>query len=130
MPKKILIVDDEPDMIVILKLTLELKGFEVITAYDGQEGFNNAKECSPDLIILDILMPKFYGNDLANMLNADSSTKDIPIIFFTNMPIPLLTGSNEGEIPSSRDSKGNLYLQKSCTEEELFAAINQALRNR
>ncbi len=127
---KILVVDDEADMIAIMKLTLELKGFEVLTAYDAQEGFTKTKECSPCLVILDILMPKGFGDDLANRLNNDSDTKNIPIIFFTNMPVPLLTGSTEKEMPLSQDSKGNFYLQKSCTEEELFTAINQALRNR
>ncbi len=130
MPKKILVVDDEPDMIAIMKLTLELKGFEVITAYDSQEGFKKAKEDYPDLIILDILMPKGFGDDLGNKLKSDSDTKHIPIIFFTNMPVPLLTGLNEKEMPLSQDSKGNLYLQKSCTEEELLAAINQAFRDK
>ncbi len=130
MPKKILVVDDEPDMIAIMKLTLELKGFEVITAYDSQEGFKKAKEYCPDLIILDILMPKGFGDDLGNKLKSDSGTKHIPIIFFTNMPVLLLTGLNEKEMPLSQDSKGNLYLQKSCTEEELLAAINQAFRDK
>lgn len=127
---KILVVDDEPDMVAIMKLTLELKGFEVLTAYDSEEGFTKAKEYRPDLIILDILMPKGFGDDLGNKLNSDSDTKDIPIIFFTNMPVPLLTGLNEKEAPLSQDSKGNFYLQKSCTEKELFAAINQALRSK
>lgn len=130
MAKKILVVDDEPDMIAIMKLTLELKGFEVLTAYDAQEGLTKTKECRPDLIILDILMPQGFGDDLGNRLNNDPETKDIPIIFFTNMPVPLLTGSNEKEMPISQDSKGNLYLQKTCTEEKLLAAINQALRNK
>ncbi len=127
---KILVVDDEPDMIAIMKLTLELKGFEVLTAYDAEEGFTKAKETSPDLLILDILMPKGFGDDLANRINNDSDTKNIPIIFFTNMPVPLLTAPTEKEMPLSQDSKGNFYLQKSCTEADLLAAINQALRNK
>lgn len=127
---KILVVDDEPDMIAIMKLTLELKGFEVLTAYDAEEGFTKAKEHSPNLVILDILMPKGFGDDLANRLNHDLATKNIPIIFFTNMPVPLLTSSNEKEKPLSQDSKGNFYLQKTCTEVDLLAAINQALGNK
>jgi len=130
MATKILVVDDEPDMIAIMKLTLELKGFEVLTAYDAEEGFTKAKESSPQLVILDILMPKGFGDDLANRLNNDPDTKNIPIIFFTNMPVPLLTTPTEKEAPLSRDSKGNFYLQKTCTEADLFAAINQALRNK
>lgn len=127
---KILVVDDEPDMVAIMKLTLEIKGFEVLTAYDAEEGFTKAKECCPGLVILDILMPQGFGDDLANRLNNDPETKNIPIIFFTNMPVRLLTGLTEKERHLSQDSKGNLYLQKSCTEEELLAAISQALRNK
>ena len=59
--KKILVVDDEPDVVTVIKFTLETRGFEVITAYDGDEGLNKAKRERPDLIILDVLMPKMYG---------------------------------------------------------------------
>ena len=61
MSKKILVVDDEPDVVTVIKFTLETRGFEVITAYDGDEGLNKAKRERPDLIILDVLMPKMYG---------------------------------------------------------------------
>ena len=54
-------VDDEPDVVTVIKFTLETRGFEVITAYDGDEGLNKAKRERPDLIILDVLMPKMYG---------------------------------------------------------------------
>ncbi len=130
MAKKVLLIDDEADIVTIIKFSLENNGFEAIPAYDGQEGFKKAKECSPDLIILDILMPKGFGDDLGNKINNDSDTQHIPIIFFTNMPVPLLTDRNEKELSLSQDSKGNLYLQKSCTEEQLLKAITKALASK
>ena len=81
--KKILVVDDEPDVVTVIKFTLETRGFEVITAYDGDEGLNKAKRERPDLIILDVLMPKMYGNTLVAELESSNETKNIPIIFLS-----------------------------------------------
>lgn len=127
MPRKILLVDDEPDIVVVMKFTLEINGFEVITAYDGDEGWHKAKECSPDLIILDVLMPKMLGDDLAGKLKGDPDTGRIPIIFLTNLPTDYLKAKRglSGDLES--DSQGNLYLAKTCTEEELLFAIKRAL---
>jgi len=122
---KILLVDDEPDIVAVMKLTLETKGFNVITAYDGEEGFKKAKQERPDLIILDVLMPKVLGDDMATKLRNDPDTYHIPVIFLTNLPLNFLTGSEEDESIIQRDSRGNIYIQKTCSEEELLAAIKQ-----
>ncbi len=127
---RILIVDDEPDIIAVMKLTVELKGFSVVTAYDGEEGLRRAKETKPDLIILDVLMPKAFGDDIATRLREDPETMSIPIIFLTNLPPPILTGETEGDIEFQRDTHGNLYLQKTCSEDQLFFAINQLLNKK
>ena len=59
--KRILVVDDEPELVKALKIRLENEGFEVITAQDGEEGIKKAQEQNPDLIVLDIMMPKMDG---------------------------------------------------------------------
>lgn len=125
MPKKILLVDDEPDIVVVMKFTLETNGFEVITAYDGDEGWQKAKEYKPDLIILDVLMPKMLGDDLAAKLKGDPDTGRIPIIFLTNLPTHFLTGRSGLNDELEFDSRGNFYLPKSCSEEELLFAIKR-----
>ena len=80
MAKRILIVEDEVDVARLIKFMLELNDFEVITAYDGEEGLRQAKEQRPDLIILDLKIPKIAGDDVAFELNRDSNTTNIPII--------------------------------------------------
>ncbi len=81
--KKILIVDDEPDIIEILQFVLEAQGYECITATDGEEGLNLAREANPDLIILDVMMPKINGFKISRLLKYDNKYKDIPILMIT-----------------------------------------------
>ena len=81
--KKILIVDDEADIIEILKFVLEAQGYECITASDGEEGLRLARECNPDLIILDVMMPKINGYKISRLLKYDRKYKDIPILMVT-----------------------------------------------
>ena len=81
--KKILIVDDEADIIEILKFVLEAQGYECITATDGEEGLRLARESNPDLIILDVMMPKINGYKISRLLKYDSKYKDIPILMVT-----------------------------------------------
>ena len=81
--KKILIVDDEADIIEILQFVLEAEGFECITAFDGEEGLKLAREIHPDLIILDVMMPKINGYKISRLLKYDNKYKDIPILMIT-----------------------------------------------
>ena len=83
MSKRILIVDDEKDIADTLKFRLEATGYEVIVSYDGQDGLNRAKTGSPDLIILDLMLPKIDGYKVCRMLKFDETYKHIPIILFT-----------------------------------------------
>jgi DNA-binding response OmpR family regulator len=81
--KRILIVDDEEDILIVLKFRLEANNYEVLTASDGQEGLNKARTEKPDLIILDLMLPKLDGYKVCRMLKFDESYKVIPIIMFT-----------------------------------------------
>ena len=81
--KRILIVDDEEDIISILKLRLEANNYEVLSAHDGQEGLNKARSEKPDLIILDLMLPKLDGYKVCSMLKFDKHYSAIPIIMFT-----------------------------------------------
>jgi two-component system alkaline phosphatase synthesis response regulator PhoP len=75
MPAKILVVDDDPDIIDALDVLLQGEGYEVITAGDGEEGLLRIKEESPDLIILDLLMPKLDGYGVCKTLREDVSQR-------------------------------------------------------
>jgi len=80
---KLLIVDDEPDAVLILAKTLLAKGYRVVTAESGLKAIKLAKEEKPDLILLDILMPDMDGTQVATTLQEDPTTQNIPVIFLT-----------------------------------------------
>lgn len=81
--KKILIVEDENDLVEALTLRLEANNYEVLKAYDGQQGLDRAKKDRPDLIILDLMLPKIDGYKVCRLLKFDEKYKKIPVILFT-----------------------------------------------
>ena len=81
--KKILIVEDESQMVEMLKIRLEASNYDVISAYDGQAGLEMAKSEKPDLIILDLMLPKMDGYKVCALLKRDKRYAKIPIIIFT-----------------------------------------------
>jgi len=80
---KILIVDDEQDIVESLSFMLQSQGYETICAYDGEEGLKLAKEAAPDLIMLDVMMPKINGYKICRLLKYDAKYKNIPVIMLT-----------------------------------------------
>lgn len=95
--KKILIVDDDPDIVDLVKNRLEANHYEVISADDGNKGIKQAQEQMPDLIIVDVLMPQMPGGDVVRFLKTDVKTKHIPVIFLTAIAV---------DIPQEADAKG------------------------
>ena len=123
--KYILVVDDDPDLVETVALMLESKGCEVGKAYDGIEGEESIKERKPDLIILDIMMPRKDGYVLCAELKANEKTSDIPVI--------LLTAVGEA-VPSTRYShadgmstEADEYIPKPIDTEGLWSAVTALL---
>jgi DNA-binding response OmpR family regulator len=83
---KVLIVDDEKGILKMYQERLSMEGMEVTTASNGEEGINLAKNQKPDIIMLDIIMPKFNGLDVLKNLKNDPDTKNIPVFLLTNLP--------------------------------------------
>ncbi|HNX68522.1 MAG TPA: response regulator [Candidatus Omnitrophota bacterium] len=83
MKKRILVVDDEPDILSIVEARLIALGYEVLTARDGQEGLNTARKESPDMILLDLMLPKLDGYKVCRMLKFDKTYDHIPIVIFS-----------------------------------------------
>lgn len=81
--KKILIVDDEQDIVESLKFVLEAADYTCYAAYNGEAGLRLAKEILPDLIILDVMMPKINGYKISRLLKYDNKYKNIPILMIT-----------------------------------------------
>ena len=82
--KRILIVEDNPTFQKMLKLRLQSNGYDVIAASDGLEGLNMARKEGPDLIILDLMLPRMNGHQIARLLKFDNRFRDIPIIMLTS----------------------------------------------
>jgi DNA-binding response OmpR family regulator len=118
--KRILIVDDERDILKALMIRLQKAGYEVVTAFDGAQGIFMAHKEQPDLIILDIRMPAGNGFSVAEKLKQSRSTSPIPIIF--------LTGSPEKDSHEKAMTLGaRFYIKKPYDPEELLDAISRAL---
>lgn len=83
--KKILFVEDEPTLQKTLGDFLKKSGYEIISALDGEEGIRKAEDEKPDLILLDLILPKMEGFDILRKLKLDLKTKDIPVIILTNL---------------------------------------------
>jgi len=85
MLKKILFIEDERALQKTFHAILTEKGYELISAYDGESGLKLAKEEKPDLILLDLILPKIHGLDVLEALKKDPATKEIPVIVLTNV---------------------------------------------
>lgn len=83
MPKKVLAVDDEPNIVKLVTAALTARGYEVIGAYSGEEALDKAHLEHPDVIVCDIMMPRMDGREVRRRLAADPKTKDIPLIFLS-----------------------------------------------
>jgi DNA-binding response OmpR family regulator len=118
MAAKVLVVDDEPHIVALVQNRLKAVGYEVLSAFDGEEGVKKAKESSPDLIILDVLMPKLSGIEVAIQLRADEKTKKIPIIMLT----AILNKDEEERHVTFTDS---ICLAKPIDPEELMSRVRE-----
>lgn len=119
---KILIVDDERDIVETLSFMLKAKGFECISAYDGEEGLNLAKNSSPNLVILDVMMPKINGYKICRLLKFDQKYKDIPIIMIT-------ARSQEEDKLIGEETGADEYITKPFEFSEVLEKINKYLSN-
>ncbi len=129
MGKKILVVDDEPDIITYLTTLLEENGYETDSAKDGVEGLKKAKEDKPNLICLDILMPEKSGIGLYRDLRKDEELKEIPVIIVTGFKgddNPLLTFK---EFLYKRSVPGpDGYLEKPIDQKEFLETIKEKVK--
>ena len=119
--KKILIADDEPDILEILKFNLELEGYEVETAKNGIQAIEKAKTFSPDLIILDIMMPLKNGIEVCNHLRSLPGYKNTLIIFLTAM-------SDDVTEVKGLESGADDYLTKPIRPKVLISKVNALFR--
>lgn len=120
MPKRILVVDDEINIVMVLEARLTGSGYEVITASDGQEGLQKARAEKPDLIILDVMLPKIDGYKVCRMLKSDEVYRGIPIIL-------LSARTQESDKEIGWQQGADRYLTKPFRPEELLQTIEELL---
>jgi DNA-binding response OmpR family regulator len=118
--RTIMVVDDNPDIVTIVKTILEVKGYGVQSAFSGQEVFTLLSEQKPDLIILDIMMPQMDGLEVLTRLKEDSGTATIPVI--------LLTAKVQYEdVLGGYKMGADYYITKPFTSTQLINGINLLL---
>ena len=123
MAKKILLIEDESALQKSLGDLLREKGFEVISAVDGKTGLRLAKESLPDLILLDLILPRMHGLELLKKLKEDKNTKNIPVIILTNL-------ENISDIEKAIELGATTYLVKAnYSLEEIAEKVKKALEH-
>ena len=122
----ILVVDDDPDLVETVAMMLESKGCEVGKAYDGVEGEESIRARRPDLVILDIMMPRKDGYVLCADIKADDQLKDIPVILLTAVgeAVPTTRYSHADGMSTEADD----YIAKPIDTEGLWDAVSSLLR--
>jgi CheY-like chemotaxis protein len=133
MPKKILIIDDDPDVVLFLSTMLKDQGYITVDARNGQEGIEKAKEELPDLILLDLMMPQKSGISLLSDMKKDADLKKIPVIMVTGVSgetgIDLESffqrSSTAGENDGVMRPQG--FIEKPVDPEKLLRLVKKAL---
>jgi len=119
--KKILIADDEPDILEIVQYNLQNEGYEVATAKNGNEAIDQAKRFNPDLIILDIMMPGKNGIEVCNILRMQPAFNDTLIIFLTAL-------SDEGTEVKGLETGADDFITKPISPKVLVSKVNALFR--
>lgn len=119
--KRILIVDDTEDVVKLLKMYLEHHRYEVITAIDGPEGLEKAKTEKPDLIVLDLMLPRMNGYKVCGLLKRDARYAKIPIILFT-------AKAQEKDIKLGEEVGADAYITKPFEPEVLLSKIEELIK--
>ena len=117
----ILIVDDMPQNLDLLTRRLQSQGYDVATAADGEEALERVTELAPDLVLLDIMMPKLDGIETVRRLKADEALQHIPVILVT-------ARSDPRDVVEGLDAGGDDYLTKPIDHAALLARVRSMLR--
>lgn len=120
MSHRVLVVDDEPDVVMIIKTTLQAEGYDVVSANNGKDALEEAFETRPDLIVLDVMMPGMTGFDVLKELKANESTATVPIVMLTGV-------SEKSKIQEAIQSGIDYYVVKPFDFDDLLSKIKQAL---
>lgn len=116
--KRILLVDDEADLVEMVKFRLEANGYEVLTAGDGQTALETARREKPDMIILDVMLPKMDGYKVCGLLKKDTRYANIPIMMFT-------AKATDTDVKLGSEVRADAYLTKPFEPKVLLEKIKE-----
>lgn len=119
----VLVVDDDPVIQKLLQVNFEVEGFDVVLASDGQEGLDTARRIKPDVVLLDVMMPRMDGLKVAASLKADPKTAKIPIIL-------LSAKAQEPDLRAGRATGADEYVTKPFDPLELLATVRSLIAER
>ncbi len=120
--KFILCIEDEPEMIDLISLILERRGFNVQGAAGGTEGIKKVRELHPDLVLLDLMMPDLDGWEVYQQMKADEATRDIPVIVVT------AKAQSIDKVLGLHIAKVDDYIAKPFSPQELLASVEKIFR--
>lgn len=123
MPHRILIVDDEPHIVELVRVCLEDPGFEILEARDGETGLAMARQILPDVILLDVMMPRMDGYAVCRALKEDSRTSAIPVVMLTAKGL-------EADRQRGLEAGADAYLSKPFSPTKLSAQVREQLQRR
>jgi CheY-like chemotaxis protein len=126
--KKVLVVDDEHDVVAFLEAILKEQGFSVISANDGEACLKRARFDSPDLVILDVEIPKINGFDVFKMLRDDERTEHIPVIMLTGIEEKLGIGFSKEDMKELYHEEPQAYLEKPIEPDIVISAVKRILQ--
>jgi CheY-like chemotaxis protein len=129
MNKKVLVVDDDPDVRTFVVTVLEENQYTPLTARDGVEGMEKIEKDNPDLVILDVLMPRGSGIRLYRSLKTDERYKHLPVIMLTGITLKSFLKSQKvlAEFKGGAVPEPDIYLEKPVEPEELALAVKQKI---
>ena len=120
-PKKILVVDDEVDLVETVRFPLEMKGFDVLVSYNGEDALSQARKEKPDLIILDLMLPKLDGYKVCRLLKFDERYKHIPILMLT-------AKTQEKDKILGKETGADEYITKPFEMDDLMEKVKKYLK--
>jgi two-component system alkaline phosphatase synthesis response regulator PhoP len=118
LPKKILAVDDEQNIVKFIQINLEHEGYEVVTAFDGKEALEKVQKECPDLVVLDVMMPYMDGFEVLQTLRKNSLTRELPVIMLT-------AKTTDNDVVKGYQSGADVYLEKPFKPAELLTFIKR-----
>ncbi|MFO7988618.1 MAG: response regulator transcription factor [Thermodesulfobacteriota bacterium] len=119
--KLILVVDDDPDLVEAVSMKLEAKNYRVAKAYDGVEAMDRIKEQRPDLVILDVMMPRKNGWDVCDEIKNDAALKEIPVVLLTAVADSVKTTSYTHH--NGKTTLADDYIPKPIDLDELMEIV-------